>query len=125
MNKGQVIGQLVRFVGLGAVNSALYLVLATLFSQVFGFAGLSASVMAYAIAASVAYFGHKFLTFGSTGHAPDEVGRFLVASGTGLSLAALVPILLAGFVPLISFVTVLVLVPVCSFLLMKFFVFRT
>ncbi len=32
---------------------------------------------------------------------------------------------LAGFAPMTSFVTVLVLVPVCSFLMMKFFVFRT
>ena len=125
MNEGQVIGQLARFAGVGVANSVLYFVLATLFSGVFGFASLAASVLAYAIAAAVAYVGHKFLTFGSTAGTPYEIARFVVASGIGLSLAALIPILLAGFVPLISFATVLVLVPACSFLVMKFFVFRT
>lgn len=124
MNERQIIVQLMRFGGVGVVNSALYLVLATAFSGVVGFTALAASVLAYVIAAAVAYLGHKFLTFGQAAHAPAEMTRFVVASGVGLSLAALIPISLAGFAPVISFVTVLVLVPVCSFLLMKFFVFR-
>lgn len=125
MIERRVIGQLARFAGMGAVNSALYFVLAAVFNGIFGFAALTASVLAYVIAAAVAYLGHKFLTFGQPAHAPDEMARFVVATGIGLSLAALVPILLAGFAPIASFVTVLVLVPVCSFLMMKFFVFRT
>ena len=124
MNNQQFTGQLVRFASLGVVNSALYLVLAMMFSKAFGFAALVASVLAYSIAAAVAYLGHKFLTFGQPDHAPSEMMRFVAASGIGLSLATLIPILLAGFVPLTSFVTVLVLVPVCSFLMLKFFVFR-
>jgi len=125
MIKGRVIGQMLRFAGIGAVNSALYVLLATVFNGVFGMAALAASVLAYVIAATVAYFGHKFLTFGQPAHATDEMTRFIVATGIGLSLAALIPIVLAAFAPMVSFVTVLVLVPVCSFLMMKFFVFRT
>ncbi|TCP42369.1 GtrA family protein [Rhodovulum marinum] len=125
MNERGVIGQVVRIAEMGVVNSALYFLLATLFSAVFGFAALAASVLAYVIAAAVAYFGHKFLTFGQPAHAVDEMSRFVVATGTGVSLAALLPIVLAGFAPMVSFVTVLVLVPIFSFLMMKFFVFHT
>jgi putative flippase GtrA len=94
------------------------------FSSALGLSALAASVLAYAIAAAVAYFGHKVLTFGTPAQAPFERTRFVVASGVGLSLAALIPILLGDFAPQIAFLTVLVLVPVCSFLMMKFFVFR-
>ncbi|MCI2394591.1 GtrA family protein [Aliiroseovarius sediminis] len=125
MIEKRVIGQLVRFTGMGVVNSALYFVLAAVFSEIFGFVALAASVLAYIIAATFAYVGHKFLTFRQPAHAPDEMTRFVAATGMGLSLAALIPILLAGLAPMTSFVTVLVLVPVCSFLMMKFFVFRT
>lgn len=124
MNGPQVIGQLIRFAGMGVVNSAIYMMLATVFSGIFGIATLAASVSAYAIAAAVAYLGHKFLTFGTPANAPCEIARFVVASGIGLSLAALIPILLADLAPLISSAAVLVLVPVCSFLMMKLFVFR-
>lgn len=125
MKDRQVIGQLMRFACIGTVNSVLYIVLAMLFNSAFGFAALAASILAYAISAAVAFFGHKVLTFGTPAKAPAEMARFLVASGMGLSLAALIPILLSGFTPLISFLSVLALVPVCSFLLLKFFVFRT
>jgi putative flippase GtrA len=125
MIEKRVIGQLGRFAGVGIVNSVLYFVLAAVFSVVLGFAALAASVLAYVIAAAVAYLGHKFLTFGQPAHAADEMTRFAAAMGIGLSLAALIPILLASFGPMVSFATVLMLVPVCSFLLMKFFVFRT
>ncbi|WP_417809777.1 GtrA family protein [Thioclava sp.] len=125
MIERRVIGQLGRFAGVGVANSAFYFLLAAAFSRVFGFAALAASVLAYVIAATVAYLGHKFLTFAQPAHSPDEMPRFVVATGIGLSLAALIPVLLAGFAPMISFVTVLMLVPICSFLMMKFFVFRT
>ncbi|WP_417260667.1 GtrA family protein [Celeribacter sp.] len=125
MIEGRVIGQLGRFAGVGVANSAFYFLLAAVFSWVFDFTALSASVLAYILAAGAAYLGHKFLTFGQPVHAPNEMIRFAAATGIGLSLAALIPTLLAGFDPMVSFATVLMLVPVCSFLLMKFFVFRT
>ena len=51
--------------------------------------------------------------------------NFLISGVIGLSLAALIPMILNGFAPIASFVAVLMLVPVCSFLMMKLFVFHT
>ena len=124
MIERRLFSQLLRFAGVGVVNSAIYFVLAAAFSEIIGLTAFASSVLAYIIAAAIAYLGHKFLTFAQPVHAADEVSRFVVATGIGLSLAALIPLVQSGFAPMISFVTVLLLVPACSFLMMKFFVFK-
>ena len=124
MKFAQLSGQALRFAGVGGIASALYFVVAALLNGVFGLATVAASVIAYAIAATFAYQGHKRLTFASGTAGRTEVTRFIAATAVGLGLALVIPILLRGYAPMVSFLSVLVIVPICSFLMMKFFVFR-
>lgn len=115
--------QLIRFTGVGVIASALYFIIAASLNELLGLATLPASVIAYASAAVFAYQGHKRLTFKSSG-ASGELTKFVGATIMGLFLALIIPIILADYAPIVSFLTVLVFVPICSFLMMKFFVFR-
>lgn len=120
----QVAEQLLRFTGVGVVNSALYFVFAATLNSLFGVATIPASAIAYALAAAFAYLSHKHLTFRKGSASPFEVVRFIIATAMGLALALLIPILLYLYAPVVSFLTVLIVVPLCSFVTMKFFVFR-
>lgn len=114
---------MIRFTGVGAMASALYFVIAASLNGFLGLATLPASVIAYASAAVFSYQGHKRLTFKSHG-ASSELAKFVGATIMGLFLALIIPIMLAGYAPMVSFVTVLIFVPFCSFLMLKFIVFR-
>lgn len=124
MRYARVSREILRFTGVGAVNSVLYVVVAATLNGLVGLATITASVIAYALAATFAYLAHRHLTFRSRGAAPAEVSRFIAATALGLALALLIPVLLLGFAPMVSFLAVLVVVPPCSFMMMKFFVFR-
>lgn len=116
--------QAVRYSCVGIANSALYFVLAATLNSLTGLAAALCSVIAYVVAAALAYLAHKHLTFESRGAASREISRFVASTLLGLSLALLIPLVLHGGDPMIAFLTVLVVVPICSFLMMKFFVFR-
>ncbi len=124
MSLVRVSGQILRFTGVGAANSALYFVFAATLNGMLGLATIPASVIAYALAASFAFLAHKHLTFRSGTASPTEVSRFIAATAMGLSMALLIPILLHSYAAMVSFLTVLIVVPLCSFVMMKFFVFR-
>ncbi|WP_394358518.1 GtrA family protein [Halocynthiibacter halioticoli] len=122
---GSVSGEALRFVGVGAANSALYFLCAATLNSLLGLNTITASVIAYAFAAVFAYLGHKHLTFRNVGAAPFEACRFAAATFMGLVLSLIIPVLLYRFAPVVSFLSVLIVIPLCSFIMMKFFVFRT
>lgn len=124
MSFRRVAGQMLRFTGVGAANSALYFVFAATLNGLIGLATIPASAIAYALAAAFAYLSHKHLTFRNGAASPFEVSRFVAATAMGLALALLIPTLLYRYPPVVSFLTVLIVVPLCSFVMMKFFVFR-
>ncbi len=124
MNFARVSGQILRFTGVGAVNSALYIVFAATLNGLIGLATIPSSVIAYMLAAIFAYLAHKKLTFRGGDTAQAEISRFIAATALGLSMALLIPILLKSYAPMVSFLTVLIVIPLCSFVMMKFFVFR-
>lgn len=124
MNFTQVAGQVFRFAGVGLVNSGLYFVFAAALNGLLGLAAVPSSVIAYILAATFAYQGHKHLTFRGSGKGAAEISKFVAATSIGMSLALVIPILLHSYAPMISFLAVVIVVPICSFLMMKFFVFR-
>lgn len=116
--------QIFRFAGVGVTCSLMYFVLATAFHSFVGLAAMSASFLAYALSAVFGYNAHRRFTFVSAGDVREEAMRFFLVTALGLTISIAVPWYLADYAPALSFLTVLVIVPACSFLMMKFFVFR-
>ncbi|AML51132.1 GtrA family protein [Falsihalocynthiibacter arcticus] len=117
-------GQAIRFAGVGVIASALYFIVATLLNGLLHLATLPSSIVAYAIGAMFSYLGHKRLTFAGAPYGSTTIPKFIGATMVGLFLASIIPVLLNDYRPIVSFVTVLGVVPICSFLMLKLFVFR-
>lgn len=117
--------QVMRFAGVGSMASATYFVLALILNGSLGVATVVASVVAYALAAFISFFGHKYFTFQQPDAQPAEIPKFVVTVLTGLLIASAIPIMLQAFAPIVSFLSVLILVPATSYLMIKFFVFRS
>jgi len=121
-----MIQQLLRFAFVGVIASVVYFALAALFYSVVGLPTVGSSIAAYSIAAIVSFVGHRNLTFSSSQTAQSEIGRFMVVTVVGLLLATIVPATATGYFGLpsmVSFILVLAVVPICSYLMMRFFVF--
>lgn len=115
--------QMLRFIYVGGFASCLYAILAFALNGWFHFAALSASIVAYCLAGICSYFIHRRFTFASSNDMTKEIGRFVLATLVGLSLSIAIPLIMAERAPYQVFLTVLLVVPVTSFLMMKFFVF--
>ena len=124
MTRVQHMTQVFRFAGVGVVCSVLYLALATGFSSILGMAAMPSSFLAYGFAAIFGYNAHRRVTFVSSSDVGREASRFFVATGVGLLISLIVPLILRDQAPMLSFLTVLVIVPGCSFLMMKFFCYK-
>lgn len=117
------VDQALRFIGVGGAASALYFILASALNAAFAVPAAAASVLAYSGGATFAFFAHRRFTFRSGHGAAQALPKFVLATGVGLGLSLLIPLILSSFPATVSFLAVLVVVPICSFLLMKFFVF--
>ena len=123
MSSGSLLGQGLKFLVVGGGASFLYFGLALLFDRGVGFGPVASSTLAYALAAVFSYVGHKLFTFNSKGGSKFEALRFTISTLIGFSLASFIPFALSQFAPIISYLAVLAVVPVISFLMLKFFVF--
>ncbi len=123
MSKRVILGQGLRFLTIGAGASFLYFVLALILDRLVNFPPVTASTVAYVLAAVFSYIGHKSFTFNTGGHSNFEILRFAVSTLTGFLLASIIPLVLTGYPSIISYLVVLVVVPLLSFLMLKFFVF--
>ncbi len=128
MSKRAILGQGLRFLTIGAGASLLYFVLALTFDRLASFPPVVASTVAYAFAAVFSYIGHKNFTFNTGtfnigGRSNFEILRFAVSTLTGFLLASIIPLVLIEYPPVISYLVVLAVVPLLSFLMLKFFVF--
>lgn len=111
-------------VGLGATFTHYFVVL--LLVELFSVAVLSANIIAYCIAVGVSYFGHSLLTF-RVSLSRARLIKFVVVSLTALALSQLLLALLMmkqWFDYRINMAFVVAFVPVVSYLLNKFWVYR-
>jgi putative flippase GtrA len=115
--------QLLRFSSIGLGASALYFIFALVLESVVQMPVVLASFLAYTGAAVFGFFGHRIFTFASTNNPKSEIVRFGIATAIGMCLAIIIPLLLKGYPPVVAFIAVLLIVPIVSFILMKFFVF--
>jgi len=112
----------VRFaiVGLSAtcVNSGVFVVLVHL-----GLSGVFSTILAYAVAFLISYFGHSSWTFESKG----KLHRFLAASLLGLAMNTAISYVLVDAMASPAWIAAMLmmsLTPVLTYLVMKLWVFQ-
>ena len=124
MNLGSTFGQAARFGVVGGGATLIYFCFAIAFNSTLGLGPIVASTVAYASAAVFSYVGHKYFTFNTREKQHGEKFRFIISSLIGFLLAMSIPWALGGFLPVISYIAVTILVPVVSFFMLRVFVFK-
>jgi putative flippase GtrA len=122
-----MIGQMIRFGGIGAMATVAH-VLTALAAQ--GFLHLpaqGANLVGFAVAVIVSYTGHARVTFDAPLRSGSQVQRFVMLSLAGLAASSLTvhlvtTVLGLGF--LTAMTAVAVIVPLATYLAMRFWVFR-
>ena len=115
--------QIFRFACIGGFASVFYFACAFALNAYVGLSAITSSFLAYAFAAMINYYAHRKFTFNSSNSVSLEMTRFIVATIAGLSLALVIPLIMTNSLPHLVFLTVLIVVPIFSFIMMKFFVF--
>lgn len=121
-----MIGQLSRFAGVGAIATAVHVLVAMLAAEGFGWAPQIANFAGFAAAVTVSYLGHGRFTFGTRLEHRTHAPRFLISAGLGLGLSGLITQVIAVWFAApfaLAMAVVAVAVPMSSFLLFKFWVF--
>ncbi|KAB7613508.1 GtrA family protein [Amylibacter sp. SFDW26] len=115
--------QVLRFVTIGGGAAIIYFILALTLDRLFDLATIWASFLAFVFSAVFSFVGHRCFTFSPTQTSKKQMFRFMISTIIGLLLSTIIPILLQTQAPIVSYITVLITVPVVSFILLKFFVF--
>lgn len=118
--------KLVRFVGVGVLNGAIYAASTSLLTSGFGIEGKLASVFGYATSIPFAFYAHRSYTFGSKGKVKSEFRRFLISQGTGLIVSVFLMAAAIDYLGLhyaFGIVAAIVVVPSVNFLVLDQWVF--
>jgi putative flippase GtrA len=114
------------FVAVGGTVGLIYFIAALFLTDVLHIDVFWASLLAYSCMIPISFWGHKIVTYKSRARALTEFPRFCFTAGLGLFLSMITVKLLSGTLHLPSYVsvgTVLVVVPLLSYLLMTVWVF--
>jgi putative flippase GtrA len=114
------------FVAVGGTVGVIYLIFALCLTNVLQIDVFWANLLAYSCMVPVSFWGHKIITYRSAARAHTEFPRFCFTAGLGLLLSMVTVKLLGGTLHLPSYVsvgTVLIVVPLLSYLLMTVWVF--
>jgi putative flippase GtrA len=118
--------RLLRFAAIGLGATILYAILALLFESALTVDAVTASVLAYGLAAAFSYFGHKLFTFASAGDHQKEAPRFIATALAGLVIAAATPTIFTHMLALPSWIAVgatCVVIPLANLLVLEKWVF--
>ncbi len=117
--------QLIRFIGVGGLATFTHVAVASLAFQFFAMAEMWANFIGFCAAVLVSYSGHSRFTFASVDAHKGQFGRFLFVALTGLAASSTIVWLVnaggGGFY--LAMALVAVLVPMTTFMAMKFWVF--
>jgi putative flippase GtrA len=92
--------ELLRYVTIGSVSTAVDYGFYLLLTRVVGLAALTANPLSYLFGNVVSFYGHHFITFRSRGKTFPEYVRFLGVSVSGLVLSqAVIAVALAAGLP--------------------------
>lgn len=117
------VSEFFRFAVIGSSATAVYLIFAVLLEWSLNLDAVYVSFIAYVMASVLSFLGHRYFTFRQHQEAKKQIVRFCMATVIGMSVAIALPIALHMLSPNIVYVLVAILVPVISFVLLKFFVF--
>ncbi len=128
MTMGQSAIQISRFGIIGVSATIVHYAVALLMNEFFGLPPLWSNLIAFLSAWPVSYFGNYFWTFGATGSHRESFVRFGVAAICGLLLSQFIVWVVAenmGFALRYALIPALLLVPVFSFAMSRFWVFAS
>lgn len=120
-----MIARLTRFVGIGGLATLVHVTAALFGREVFGLSEMTANGFGWLAAVAISYFGHLRVTFAVLPNHATQLPRFLLISAGGLvvSSATVALVTVAGGNFALAMVSVAVLVPLASYLLMQLWVF--
>jgi putative flippase GtrA len=123
MITGARLAELIRFGIVGASATLAYLIIAIALDWLLPLATVYISFLAYALGAMVSFFGHRLFTFSHAGAVRGQAVKFAISTVIGFTVAILIPVIFHMFTPNITYLMVAIIVPILSFLMLKFFVF--
>jgi putative flippase GtrA len=117
------LAELIRFGIVGVSATLAYLIIAIALDWLLPLATVYISFLAYALAALISFFGHRLFTFSHSGAVRGQAMKFVISTLIGFTVAILIPVIFHMFSPNVTYLMVAIVVPVLSFLMLKFFVF--
>lgn len=116
----------IRFAMVGALCSAIYAIVAWIMFEHLGFSSSLSSLLGYAAAIPVSYFGQKFFAFKSGGALQDDLPRFLMLQIVNLFSAGVVMKIVVDIMGLPftwGTAAVIVLIPLFTYVILFYGVF--
>lgn len=117
--------RIARFAAVGLFNTLAYFVLANSLHYAFGMTAELASYAAYFIMVPVSFIGHKRVTFGTKGHALQELTKFSMLQAANLCVIAAANLATKTFnAPgWVAFALISIAIPAINFVVMQIWVF--
>jgi putative flippase GtrA len=118
--------QMVRFGSVGGLATVVHVIVAVLMRDAFSVSPLQANLAGFCSALFLSYFGHAYLTFGTTLKGSRQFLRFLFVAVSGLAVSTTTVWCLNIKLALpfeFAMAAVAVLVPAASYVAMRFWVF--
>lgn len=123
-----IAGRVGRFGIVGAANGVFYAGVTALLVNGFGIAPVVASVAGYLASVPIGFIGHRRFSFHSRGHWTGEAVRFFAVQAMNVSVTVFAmhsAIAWLGASYVWGMVLAIVLVPLCNFACLNFWVFRS
>ncbi|NJS39251.1 MAG: GtrA family protein [Rhodobacteraceae bacterium] len=121
-----MLAQLMRFAGVGGLATAVHVLVALAVQAAFPVSDQGANLSGFAAAVLLSYLGHARFTFAVTSQSVPQFMRFFSLSCLSLGISSLTVWLITaklGFSFIVAMVAVSVVVPIASYLVMRFWVF--
>ncbi len=122
-----LVGQLLRFGGVGGLATALHVIFALVMSDLVGLAPLQANFIGFAGATLFSYLGHACFTFACPVRQVDQAVRFLMSGLVSLASSSFLVWLMTSLLRADFAITMLVVglvVPAFTFVVLRFWVFE-
>lgn len=119
-------GEILRFGITGIIATLTHFGVLTLGVELFGYAPTPSNGVAFVCAVCVTYLGQSFWVFRVPAHSLRQVLNFMISAGAGFAANIAIMALVTGVLDLhyhIGFAIVTVLIPLCTFVANKFWVF--
>lgn len=119
--------QILWYIIVGVVSAAIYILLSTIFSQIFLWNNHISTLVAIFLSALISYVGHYYLTFSSPGNHNKRIPAYVIQM---ITLVVLNAVVVEGFIkytkaPLwIGAAIVAVIFPLINFVIYKKYIFK-